>query len=257
MLERHIPTASHALTNQVIYSLIEPLFPASRNILDLGCGKGHMTQRIANGLIRAGLQPATILTACDIVEEGYACAEIPFVSADLNQALPFEECAFDLIVSVEVMEHIHQFYQLIMECSRILKTGGVLIFSVPNILHINSRISFLATGFFDMYIVPTTDQKMAGRLCGHVMPLSLAYLSYGLRRAGFEAITVHPDKQKKSAVILSVLLHPFFRLGAWYYDRKIQKYDSRVYAENRTILTAMNGFDMLTARSCILMARKP
>ncbi|NGZ05602.1 MAG: class I SAM-dependent methyltransferase [Magnetococcales bacterium] len=252
-----IVSASHPLTNQVIYTLAEPLLPTCHRILDLGCGQGHMTQRLATGLGRLQRPPNQILQACDLFPEGYACPEIPFIQADLNRPLPFDDATFDLIVAVEVMEHIHRFYDLLMECTRILRPGAVLIFSVPNILHMNARLSFLMTGFYDMYIVPTIDSAKAGRLCGHVMPLSLAYLAYGLRRAGFTDISIHPDKRKKSATALALLCHPLLKLGSWWYDRKIQNYDVQVHAENRAILAAMNGFDMLTARSCILKARKP
>ncbi len=251
-----IASASHALTNQVVYALAEPFLVSGKRVLDLGCGKGHMTRRLADGLARQGVRASEMLTACDVVEEGYACPDIPFVTADLNKPLPFASDSLDLIVSVEVMEHIHVFYELLSECARIVHPGGVLIFSVPNLLHMVSRFSFLLTGFYDMYIVPSTELRNAGRLCGHVMPLSLAYLAYGLRRSGFDEIQIHADRRKTSAAALGLLFYPFLKLGSLLYERKIKAYDRLVYEENQSIIPAMNHWDMLTSRSCILVARK-
>ena len=63
--------------------------------------------------------------------------------------------------------------------------GGFLIFSVPNTLHFKSRLQFLFTGYGDMFGPPSTEDKNAGRICGHIMPLSFPYFVYGLKRAGF------------------------------------------------------------------------
>jgi SAM-dependent methyltransferase len=45
--------------------------------------------------------------------------------------LPFPDGAFDLVAAFDVIEHIVDDRQVFLEISRVLKDGGVLVFSVP------------------------------------------------------------------------------------------------------------------------------
>ncbi|GEM_PF-6250077 len=58
---------------------------------------------------------------------------VEFVQWDLNQApLPFEDAAFDLVVCLEALEHIHEQRQAVAEFFRVLEPGGSLLISVPD-----------------------------------------------------------------------------------------------------------------------------
>lgn len=48
--------------------------------------------------------------------------------------LSFEDASFDLVVSLEVLEHIPNFEDAVSEISRVLKPGGYFVFTVPFIL---------------------------------------------------------------------------------------------------------------------------
>lgn len=50
------------------------------------------------------------------------------------QKLPFAKCVFDIILCTDVIEHVDHPKWLLGELHRVLKTGGVLILSVPNYL---------------------------------------------------------------------------------------------------------------------------
>jgi len=46
-------------------------------------------------------------------------------------ALPFGDAAFDLVAAFDVIEHVEDDRQVFRELSRVLKDGGIVIFSVP------------------------------------------------------------------------------------------------------------------------------
>lgn len=226
-------------------------------MLDLGAGRGHMVSHLAQRLVSKGMNPADHLLACDLFKEHYQCKEVPFQQMDANAPLPFSDERFDAVYAIEVFEHLGRPYEAMEEIRRILKPGGLLVFSVPNILHLQSRLSFLLTGFYTLFVPPTADPKKAGNISGHVMPLSFAYLAYGLRRAGYESISVRADRLKRGSLGWLMLFWPLIRLASWVYGRKIHAYDAEVHNENLYVLNRTNSIDMLLARSAIVLAKCP
>lgn len=68
------------------------------------------------------------------------------VCADACAPLPFAEASFDVVLSMEGIEHFENPAAFLRECSRVLRTGGRLILTTPNVLHLSSRISYFLTG---------------------------------------------------------------------------------------------------------------
>ncbi|MBI2564765.1 methyltransferase domain-containing protein [Candidatus Woesearchaeota archaeon] len=62
---------------------------------------------------------------------------------DFNEPFPFKSKSFDVIVAVEVIEHLYNPENCIKECFRCLKEDGLLIGSVPNEYHLRKRIEIL------------------------------------------------------------------------------------------------------------------
>ncbi len=250
------PVASHRQTNERILPLLEPQLAPGRRILDLGAGAGYMTQKMSAALRAKGLKPDEHLLAMDLFGDGYRCEGVPFQQADLNQPLPLASASFDAIYSIEVIEHLRRPYDFLAECHRVLKPGGLLVYSTPNVLHALSRFKQLFTGFNDLYVPPSIKPENSGRLCGHIMPLPYAYHVYGLRSAGFAQIEFVPDRIKRGAMAFAILLFPFFKLASALHQRRVRRYGADVYAENAEALGLTNSFTLLTSRSCIITARK-
>lgn len=103
-------------------------FPQAANILEIGCGTGFV---LAN--IRA-TYPAARLSGSDIFIEGLGFAKQRVPSATLFQmdatAIPFRE-EFDLIGAFDVLEHIEDDAAALAQIHAACKTGGGVIFTVP------------------------------------------------------------------------------------------------------------------------------
>lgn len=250
-----LPTASHRSTNDLIYSLVANRLRSDSMLLDLGSGAGHMSRRLGRWYAERNIDPASRILATDISRAGFKADEVRFIEMDARHGLPIDEHSLDCVLSIEVIEHISQPYEFLDQCRRLLKPGGTLILSTPNAGNLQSRVRNLFLGLNSLFEMPSTDPANAGRLCGHIMPLSWAYLAYGLRRSGFTNIRLHVDQHKKSSSLLYALLWPLLWLGRRGLIRHTRSYDRAVYEENREALEIMNSHDALTSRSLVVEAR--
>jgi SAM-dependent methyltransferase len=101
--------------------------------LDAGCGNG----RYFNMLIEHSGQIVGVDFSKDMLRMARSKADnLPVGQAsvlfgDLTR-LPFRDGSFDLIASIEVLEHVPNWEQSISEFHRLLKPGGSMILSLPN-----------------------------------------------------------------------------------------------------------------------------
>jgi SAM-dependent methyltransferase len=257
MAQKTIRSASHRRTNDLVYQLIADHLGESNRILDFGSGAGHMCQRLGNQVEAQGGTPSEQIYACEINPEAFQYDKIPCQKISSDSEIPFPDEHFDVIYAIEVIEHTPRPYDLFKIAYKKLRPGGKFLITTPNLLHMKSRIEYLFTGFGDMYPPPSSLEKNAGRICGHIMPLNLSYFAYGARKAGFEEPVFHVDRRKRSSGFLATALWPLMKLSSALYDRKIRNYDLEDWNENKRIIRQMNSFDLLTSRSCILSMIKP
>lgn len=99
--------------------------------LNLGTGEGDYDGMIA-GFCKN-------LTACDINEQDVAFAtqlnrEVPNVQYAVENALElsFPDDSFDLLISVDVIEHVGRPERMMEEVGRVLKPGGLALITFPS-----------------------------------------------------------------------------------------------------------------------------
>ena len=105
-----------------------------KHILDLGAGHGAFTQQ----LFHMGYR----VYACDLFPEHFEFDHIKCKKVDITRTFPYEDQSFNIVIAIEVSEHIPDHENFFQEVHRILKPGGKLYLSTPNILSLKSRLRF-------------------------------------------------------------------------------------------------------------------
>lgn len=257
MSQKPIRSASHKKTNDLVFKLVSKHLGKNRRILDFGSGPGHMCQKLGDQIEANGGLPSEQLFACEINPTEFEYKKISCQKISPDSEIPHPDSYFDFIYAIEVIEHTPRPYDLFKIAFEKLKPGGTFLITTPNLSHIKSRLEQLFTGFGDMYPPPSSLQKNAGRICGHIMPLNLSYFAYGARKAGFEEPEFFVDRRKKSSIFYTIALWPLLKISSFLYDQKIRNYDLDDWNENKRIIAQMNSFDVLTSRSCVLSMTKP
>lgn len=112
--------------------------PGRDRLLELGAG--HC--KIAQVLRRQGWQVHTADLRKDFVAGAMALG-FPATRLDLNEGVPFPDGSFDIVVMLEVIEHVVRAENALREIWRLLSPGGQLLLSTPNHAFYKSRIRAL------------------------------------------------------------------------------------------------------------------
>jgi 2-polyprenyl-3-methyl-5-hydroxy-6-metoxy-1,4-benzoquinol methylase len=136
--ERLVPDDSR-LKNLLIEDLSKFHFASQyadgKLILDAGCGAGQGTSYLA----RSG---ARYVVGVDIALDAVAYAYDHYIGQDFKNSLAFGRMnvtrlgftnrTFDMITSIEVIEHLTEPETYVAEMRRVLKDDGILVLSTPN-----------------------------------------------------------------------------------------------------------------------------
>jgi len=169
-----------------VHETVLGFFPGSLrgNALDAPAGHG----RLSLALKAKGFD----VWALDIVPPNLEGWGVHCQGADMNKALPCPDAFFDAVVCVEGIEHLENPHAVIREFGRVLKAGGTLIVTTPNIQNLASRVKFLFFGSFRYFNakVDIVDRSLAG----HINPVSFTELEMVLSRSGFEVTAVGTNR---------------------------------------------------------------
>lgn len=101
-------------------------------VLDIGCAGGFMAEALdARGARVTGIDPAEKAIAAARRHAEEEDREIRY-DVGVGEDLPYDDGAFDAVVSVDVLEHVSDLGQVVREVARVLKPGGTFFFDTIN-----------------------------------------------------------------------------------------------------------------------------
>ena len=105
-------------------------YTGGRDVLDVGCNTGYGTQRLVGA--------ARSVTGVDVSPEAVDAARsrpgggaVDYRVID-GTRLPFDDATMDLVTSFQVIEHVADPMPYLAEIKRVLRPGGIALFTTPN-----------------------------------------------------------------------------------------------------------------------------
>ncbi|MEU8135599.1 class I SAM-dependent methyltransferase [Streptodolium elevatio] len=156
-----------ALIRPVVEHTVKPL-----TVLDLGCGDGYATARIAQ-LPGLAASPSHRVIGVDRSEAALERARergVQTVRSSLDAGrLPFADGEADIVVMNEIVQHLADPGAAVAEAYRVLRPGGHLFVSTPNLAAWFNRLRLLAgvqpafSGVAPSGVPGPPDDNAAGR----------------------------------------------------------------------------------------------
>ncbi|MGD2087767.1 MAG: class I SAM-dependent methyltransferase [Candidatus Aminicenantes bacterium] len=169
-LEDREPKYSEFYELQIYLDVLGNIKPGK--MVDLGCGSGALSSLFT----KLGWE----VVSCDhddLFNNGLQ--KIDFVKTDLNEDFPFESEFCNLVVAKQVIEHLNNPTHFLSEIARILRPGGIVFLSTPNISSLASRYTVIRSGYHTYF---------EGMWKEHRSPVHYEQLKVFMEEAGFAEI---------------------------------------------------------------------
>ncbi|HXZ89238.1 MAG TPA: class I SAM-dependent methyltransferase [Candidatus Binataceae bacterium] len=167
-----------------------------------------------------------------------------WVAVNLNSGLPFRPESFDLVLMLEVVEHLADIPHVLHEIARVLRPGGVAVITTPNRLNVSSRLHHLLSGFYKGRRAPLPYRyRVEDGRNWHVMGLNdFHWMGHG---AGLSLDALGRSRRKFKAKLLAPVFYPLIAAYSWMLYVRGEK-DSAQRDINREL------FRLMTSASCLM-----
>ena len=168
-------------------------------VLDVGCGDGsfldHLAQHVGDERVRwVGIDYSKHQL------EKASALPYEFQWCDLDEGIPLPDVSIDLLHAAEVIEHLADPDLLVQECARVLRPGGHLLATTPNLHAWYNRLLFPA-GIQPVFYESSSRSTAVGagplralkrdtRPVGHLRLFNRTALLDLLSQEGFDPIVV-------------------------------------------------------------------
>jgi len=241
------------MTNRAIIrsvlELLEDVPPEGRRVLDVSCKRGELLTALkGRGFAVQGTQFAPDAPGVDgiPVDRG----------VNLLQGLPYPSESFDVVLLVEVIEHLENHRTAIGELARVLKPGGILILTTPNVMRIKSRLHFFLTGYHKVrrrFVPFDTPLSEAHRF--HNYPMELPILHYMLVQNRLQIERLGRGGIKAFSWVLYALMVGPAALYSWFFVLRPEE-DAAQRREHRRLFSWLIHPRVLVQDTLALRIRK-
>ena len=141
------------------FNLINSLVGSGNNVLEVACGDGTLSEMMSKNNQVTGID----IDDCDLQKD----------------SLPYCNNSFNVVVASEIIEHIWDCDRFLQDIRRVLKPGGRLIITTPNLASLGRRLMLLkgTSPYVDNFIYP--DEA------GHIKHFTQKDFGYLLEKNGF------------------------------------------------------------------------
>jgi SAM-dependent methyltransferase len=168
---------------RLIQKYLAPL--PGRKVLEMPCGSGMFASMMSD----VGLD----VTAMDIeANDPYHYLVERRVLADANAGLPFSDNEFEALVSIEGIEHLENPSFFLRECARVIRPGGHVFLSTPNVDSIKSRRHMYYKGYHRFFEPMNSHTKISW----HVHPIDMVFFRGACLKAGLKVTEVSVNRMK-------------------------------------------------------------
>lgn len=232
-------------TTKNTHNVVAALLPSDPQlkVLDIPSGAGAFTQRLMNRNIE--VHPSDIENLMEVKNQN-------FRSADMNEKLPYPDNFFDAVVCIDGIEHLENPFSFIRESFRILRPGGSIILSTPNVNSMRSRWRWFWTSHHNKDKVPLNEMQPS--YLHHINMMPYQRLRYILHRNGFRIDIVTTNRVKLIAWVYGIFV-PFAFLVTKLVFNKEEK-DPGQRERNKEIVRHLFGKSLLFGETMILRAVK-
>jgi methionine biosynthesis protein MetW len=163
-------------------SLLRRFVQSGARCLDVGCGDGRT---VGPWLVEHGCRYVGVDVSETAVHQAAAVGLDARVIEDAT-VLPFDDASFDVGLMVEVLEHLFAPHEAVAELHRVLRPGGVLLVTVPNVCYWRRRVDLALFGRWN----PFGDDLSVEQPWRdpHVRFFTLRSMARMLRQAGFVSV---------------------------------------------------------------------
>jgi len=185
---------SFRIRRERVVELLDPILGQGMHVLDVGCGTGIMAPIVLSKKAHyqgVDLSRNMILEArAKYVEIGEAEDSVVFTVGDVER-MPFPDAHYDVLLALGLLEYFEDPRRVVDEIVRVVRPGGSIIVSVPNVLCVDAATCALFSPIL------TTPMSFVRRLRGRdtrgtkysnhkYSPAGLdrLFLSRGFRKSG-------------------------------------------------------------------------
>jgi SAM-dependent methyltransferase len=163
-------------------------------VLDAPAGFGHLSMKLS--------EMGFDVTCGEIDPDIFKAPGLQAVYTDLNRRIDAPDDSFDYVACVDGLEHMTDPYQAVAEFARVLKTGGMGVFSIPNYTNIERRIRFLFRGVFTKPVSTEAYQKCGRNLFNfHNSPITITILEFMLRINDLQIVEFRQNAPKRKQML--------------------------------------------------------